>query len=301
MTWTLFSSEHMMKSASDLMPLIIVALTFFSVFCIVVAIPGIFNTGFIGRFRARNLEQMALWHRNLFYTAQTPKEHMAMLEWGCALVFILCLLLTRNLLVAVILVCLLWQIPKVIYWHYSKQRREKFDEHLPIVLDQLTSATRAGKSLSQAISDVSTYAPFPISQELGQITNDQKLGFDLATALKSARERIGSSPFNLAVTAMLVNNDLGGNLPQTMQVMSASLKEIWRLDQKLTTSSAEGRKGGVILCVMPIVILLIVLVMQPQLLAQLFSSTVGYLVLVLAVFMYFAGLYWMYRILQVDI
>jgi len=290
-----------LTNTTMVLPLLIVALAFFSVFFVVIAVPGVVNTGFIGDFRNKNMRQMEQWHKNLFVTGASPKEHTAWMEWGCGAAFVVILILSRNLLLAGLITYVLWKIPSAIYWHLSKKRREKFDEHLPIVLDQLTSATRAGRSLSQAISDVSAYAPYPVSQELGQITSDQKLGIDLSTSLKAARDRIGSKSFSLAVTAMLVNTDLGGNLPNTMQVMSASLKEIWRLDQKLHTSSAEGRKGGMILCVMPLVILAIVLVMQPQLITTLFSSAIGYIVMIAAVLLYLGGLFWMYRILQVDI
>lgn len=291
----------MLTNTPMYMTLLIVALAFFSVFFVVIATPGLVNTGFLGDFRRKNMQQMEQWHKDLFVTSATPKEHVAWMEWGCGISFVVILLLSRNLILAGLIAYLLWKIPSLIYWHLAKVRREKFDEHLPIVLDQLTSATRAGRSLSQAISDVSAYAPHPISQELGQITNDQKLGIDISASLKAARDRVGSKSFSLAVTAMLVNTDLGGNLPNTMQVMSASLKEIWRLDQKLHTSSAEGRKGGMILCVMPVVILAIVLIMQPQLITTLFSSVIGYIVLIFAIVLYFGGLFWMYRILQVDI
>jgi len=279
----------------------VVILTFLSVFMVVISAPSLLNAGLLGEFRSRKLAEMEQWHKNLFVTGSTAKEHIAWLEWSSVAVVLVTMVFTRNILLAALLLFFVWKIPALVYWHLSKVRRESFDAHLPVVLDQLTSATRAGKSLSQAISSVSTYAPHPISQEFGQITSDQKLGSDLSTALKAARDRIGSKSFSLAVTSMLVNTELGGNLPATMTVMSASLKEIWRLDQKLTTSSAEGRKGGMILCIMPLVILAIVMIMQPELISTLFSSVIGYVVLILAIALYFGGLFWMYRILQVDI
>ena len=291
----------MYNFTAQIAPALVAVLTFASILLIAISLPGMLQIGIVGRFRNKKLKQMEEWHKNLFVSSRSPEEHIAWLEWGSAIVFLLCAVLSRNVLLAVILVVLIWQIPKYIYWHFAKKRTEKFDEHLPVVLDQLTSATRAGKSLSQAINDVSSYAPFPISQEFTQISSDQKLGIDLSTALKSARKRIGSKPFSLAVTAMLVNTDLGGNLPNTMKVMSDSLKEIWRLDQKLHTSSAEGRKGGFILAIMPIVILCIVMLMQPDMITTLFSSVIGYIVLIAAVLTYLGGLFWMYRILQVDI
>jgi len=280
---------------------LIVVLVFCAVFFVTVAMPGVLNTGYIGNFRRKKLLQFEQMHKNLFVSGHSARAQRAWLEWGCALALLACYFLTRSVVVSLLLAVLLWKIPDLVYWYMAKNRREKFDEQLPVALDQLTSATKAGKSLSQAIGDVSTYAPYPVSQELSQIANDQRLGIDLTTALKSARDRVNSKSFNLIVTAMLVNIDLGGNLPHAMTVMSGSLKEIWRLDQKLTTASAEGRKGGLILCVMPLVVLMIVLLMQPDLIATLFSSVIGYLVLFVSVVLYFGGLFWMYRILQVDI
>lgn len=290
-----------MNILANIHPLVIVALAAIAVFLVVISLPSLLFTGRIGAFREKKIKEMEQWHKNLFFTDHTAREQMAWLEWGSVIVFVLIFFITRNIFIAAIAVTMIWVVPPLIYDQKIKARRAKFEENLPMVLDQMTSATKAGKSLSQAIADVSLYAPFPLSQELGQITSDQKLGIDLATSLKSAKERVGSRAFDLAVTSMIVNIDLGGNLPKTMQTMSASLKEFWRLDQKLTTASAEGRKGGMILCIMPLVILIIVLIMQPQVLTDLLSQVVGYFVIFAAVVFYFGGLFWMHRILQVDI
>jgi len=279
----------------------IVLLVFLSVFLIIVALPGVLNTGLVGEYRLGRLQQIEQMHKDLFISDQSPREQLMWLEWGCLTSAVVVYFFTRSVLLALLVAILLWQIPTVVFWYLSAQRRQKFDEQLPVALDQLTSATKAGLTLSQALQEVSVYAPYPISQEFAQISADQELGIDLSTALKSARARVKSKTFNLVTTAMLVNIELGGNLPAAMEVMSGSLKEIWRLEQKLHTASSEGRKGGVILCVMPLVILAMVIVMQPDLLSTLLSSVVGYIVLFVAVVFYLGGLLWMYRILQVDI
>jgi len=280
---------------------IIITLVFLSVVLIVISIPSLVNSGPIGAIRTRKYNFLETMHKDLFVEGQSAKQQQLWTEFGAIAGAILVFYFSRNILLAIAASVLIWFIPDIIFKFMQKDRREKFDENLPIALDQLNSATKAGLTLSQAIEEVSGYAPHPISQEFRQITSDQELGIDLPTALKTARGRVKSKTFSLVCTALLVNIELGGNLPAAMEVMSGSLKEIWRLDQKLNTAATEGKKGGMILCIMPIVILLMVLVMQPDLIETLLSSIVGYVVLFMALFFYLAGLYWMYRILQFDI
>jgi len=287
--------------SSPIGTLIIITLVFLSVVFLAISVPSLLTVGPIGEFREKKYKFLDTMHRDLFLEGQSAKQQQVWIELGAILAAICIAYFTRNILLAIAVAVLIWYLPDLIFKYLKMQRREKFDEHLPVALDQLNSATKAGLTLSQAIEEVSGYAPHPISQEFRQISSDQELGIDLPTALKTARERVNSKTFGLVCTALLVNIELGGNLPAAMEVMSSSLKEIWRLDQKLNTAATEGKKGGMILCLMPIVILIMVLFMQPDLIATLLSSTVGYIILFMAVFFYFAGLYWMYRILQFDI
>ena len=287
--------------SSSLSTPIIITLVFLSVVFIAISIPSLVSIGPIGSFRERKYNFLETMHKDLFIEGQSAKNQQIWVELGAIVAGICIAYFTRNILMAIVVAIFIWYLPDMIFKYLKMKRREQFDEHLPIALDQLNSATKAGLTLSQAIEEVSGYAPHPISQEFRQISSDQELGIDLPTALKTARTRVNSKTFGLVCTALLVNIELGGNLPAAMEVMSASLKEIWRLDQKLNTAATEGKKGGLILCLMPLVILIMVLVMQPDLITTLLSSTVGYLILFMAVFFYLAGLYWMYRILQFDI
>jgi len=287
--------------ASPIQTPIIITLVFLSVVLLVMSIPSLVSVGPVGRFRENKYNFFETMHRDLFIEGQSAKQQQIWTEVVAVLALVVTVYFTRNIIYGLLFAVIVWFIPDLIFKYMKTTRREKFDENLPVALDQLNSATKAGLTLSQAIEEVSGYAPYPISQEFKQISSDQELGIDLSAALKSARSRVQSKTFGLVCTALLVNIDLGGNLPATMEIMSSSLKEIWRLDQKLNTASTEGKKGGMILCIMPLVIFLMVLAMQPDLIETLLSETVGYIVLFMACVFYFAGLYWMYRILQFDI
>jgi tight adherence protein B len=185
---------------------------------------------------------------------------------------------------------------------YLRQQREKeFEERFPMALDQLVSTARAGLNLSQSMEEVSKYAPRPVSDELQRIVKDQKLGSDIGSALIAAKDRMNSHTLSLTVSALLINIQQGGNLPEALEKISRSLKEIWRLEQKLFTASAEARKGAMVISCMPLVIFLMVLFMQPDMIETLTGSMMGYGVLTISAILYAAGIAWMIRIIKVDI
>lgn len=185
-------------------------------------------------------------------------------------------------------------------WARAKLRKD-FDEKFPMALDQIVSATRAGLNLAQAMEDVSRLAPAPIDGELQKIVRENRMGSDMATALSSARKRLKSHTFDLVVSALLVNMRQGGDLPKALERMSQALKEIWRLEQKIFTASAEARKGAQVMSFMPVVIFFMVASMQPEMIDQLTGSLMGFGILAIAALLYGLGMMWMFKIIRVEV
>jgi len=185
-------------------------------------------------------------------------------------------------------------------WAQAKLR-EEFDEKFPMALDQIVSSTRAGLNLAQAMEDVSKLAPHPIDGELQKIVRENRMGSDMATALIAARQRLKSHTLDLTVSALLVNMRQGGDLPKALERMSQALKEIWRLEQKIFTGSAEARKGAMVMSAMPIVIFVMVASMQPEMIDKLTGTLMGLGILVVAAVLYVAGMTWMFKIIKADV
>jgi len=189
-----------------------------------------------------------------------------------------------------------------LYFPWAKAKlREEFDEKFPMALDQIVSSTRAGLNLAQAMEDVSKLAPHPIDGELQKIVRENRMGSDMATALIAARQRLKSHTLDLTVSALLVNMRQGGDLPKALERMSQALKEIWRLEQKIFTGSAEARKGAMVMSAMPIVIFVMVASMQPEMIDKLTGTLMGLGILVVAAVLYVAGMTWMFKIIKADV
>lgn len=189
------------------------------------------------------------------------------------------------------------------FWldHLRLERRARFETQLPAALDQLAANTRAGLTLAQALEELTAQLSPPASQEFAQIVQSYRLGTDLKTALNAARQRLQSLPFGLAASALVVNLDKGGNLPEALERIAVSLKEIWRMEQRFTTYSAEGRAAIKIISLTPVGILLFISLVQPGLIDTVTGSLTGWIILALAVALYLGGVAWARSLLRHDI
>jgi len=229
------------------------------------------------------------------------KELLLMTYASALLVLLIGVVWLEYYLSSLILVVLILIADRLYFSWLRDKLRKEFDEKFPMALDQIVSSTRAGLNLAQAMDDVSKFAPSPINGELQKIVRENQMGSDMATALIAARKRLRSHTFDLAVSALLVNMRQGGDLPKALERMSQALKEIWRLEQKIFTASAEARKGAQVMSAMPIVIFLMVASMQPEMIDKLTGTLMGVGILVVAGVLYAVGMTWMFRIIRADV
>jgi len=262
---------------------------------------GAAMSGQLGQFVERREKASEKALHELFIRDVTPRNVLIFSVLGGVILGALAWLMTGSIIVAAVLAGSTIFLPGPIFGYLRRQRLARFDERLPSALDQIVSSARAGLSLSQALEEVSKTAPAPVSEELSLIVQDQKLGTDLGEAIDSARRRLGSRPFGLVATALLVNREKGGNLPEALQTMSVSLKEIWRLEQKIITASSEGRKAVWVISAVPLFVFFMVITMQPDLAQSLVSSVAGFAILGLATLLYVGGIAWLMRILRMDV
>jgi len=239
--------------------------------------------------------------QDLFIEDINAREVLVFSITGGIIAIIFTLFITSNLVLALGLGIGFLFLPRMVFSYLRAVRLDQFQEQLPAAMDQLAASAKAGLSLAQAMDEVAKNATPPLSQEFSLIMQDYRLGTDLAIAISSARSRLQCRTFGLVATALLVNREKGGNLPEALETLSNSLKEIWRLEQKLITASAEGRKAIKVIAAIPFFIYLMVIVMQPELTAALTASIAGMAILVLAVVMYVLALLWLRKTLQIEI
>lgn len=230
----------------------------------------------------------------------TPARLIQMRLAATGLAFVLGLALSGSVVLGLACAALGWLAPG---WWVESQRQKRLqllEEQLPVGLDQITASVRAGLSLAQAIDEASRTAPAPVSEEFGIVAREHKLGARLVDSIESAQQRIGGRFFPLFGTALRMNVERGGNLPEAMNRMSESFREIWRLEQRALTASAEARKAMRVIGAMPLVVGVLVFLLQPELVDVLTGSLAGWLVIVAVGVLYVAGLLWLKRLMSEE-
>jgi len=210
------------------------------------------------------------------------------------------LIMTGSLGVALVAAGLGFFVPRWWVENQRVKRLQRLEEVLPAAIDQLNNSVRAGLSLAQAIEEVSQSGPIPANEELAIIAREHQLGSRLIDSIDAAQARIGGRFFPLFATALRMNIERGGNLPEAMQRMGESFREIWRLEQKMITASAEARKSMRVIGAMPAVVALLVFFMQPDIADTLTGSLAGWIVLAVFALFYATGLVWLKRLMSAQ-
>lgn len=237
----------------------------------------------------------------LFITKYQPADLLKLHILFIIVAAVISYWLTSSGLFSLLIAILLWFLPYPIFALLRDKRLQSFEENFPATLDKMVSSSKAGLSLIQIFEVISKSGVPPASQEFGRAVQDYKLGKDLVQVIEEMEQRIGSDLFGLFATSILINRDKGGDLPEALHTMSQSFKEIMRLNEKITTASAEGRKGARVISLMPIFIFIFVSASQPALIETLTGHFVGWAIIVIAAAFYLTGVFWMRKVLDIDV
>lgn len=139
---------------------------------------------------------------------------------------------------------------------YMKQRQAKrkqaFAAQLPDVLTLLVGSLRAGYGLSQAIELLSREVPDPAATEFQRVVRSMSLGLPLQKALQLMAERVESDDFDLVVTAITVQYEMGGNLSTILDNISSTIRERVRVLREVQVLTAQQRMTGNVLAGLPV-------------------------------------------------
>ncbi len=183
----------------------------------------------------------------------------------------------------------------------ASRHKTKFENQLPDTLNLLSTSLRSGYSLLQAVEAVGSEAPEPTAREFGRAMNETRLGRSPVVALKQVADRMESLDFDWAVLAISIQREVGGNLAEVLQTAADTMLQRNRLRREMKALTAEGRVSAYVLGSMPILLFLFLFMSRRSYLQPMLDSTVGLIALGGAVFMLMLGIFWLSKIVKVDV
>jgi tight adherence protein B len=164
--------------------------------------------------------------------------------------------------------------------------------------DLLAQLLPAGHSTRQALVVMAESGPAEFRTEVRRIL-DRLDDVSLEDALTEAQMRIRQPLFTLIASALIVGNRSGGRLAPLLQELSRAAHQIDAVQGQLRAEQAQGRLGALVIALMPLALLVVLHVVNPQYLAP-YSTLGGQLLLGALIAMIVAGYVWMLRILRLP-
>jgi tight adherence protein B len=181
------------------------------------------------------------------------------------------------------------------------RRRKAFAAAVPDTLQLMSGSLAAGLSLAQAVETVTREGSDPVAGEFRRALVETRLGVPLEDALEGVAERFDSDDLHWAVMAIRIQREVGGNLAELLDTVAATMREREYVRRQVATLSAEGRLSAWVLGCLPVVFLLYLLLVRRDYVMPLFTDPRGLVLLVFGTLWLGVGVFWMSRLVKVEV
>jgi tight adherence protein B len=180
-------------------------------------------------------------------------------------------------------------------------RLSAFNKQLADTITLLSNSLRAGSSFLQSIELVSRETPAPMGEEMGRVVREVNLGLGMDEALANLVRRIKSDDLDLMVTAIGVQQQVGGNLAEILDTIAFTIRERVRIKGDINTLTAQGRMSGYLVAFLPIGIAVVLNMINPAFMAPLFSQLIGQILLGVGLVMMTIGFFAIQKIVSIKV
>jgi tight adherence protein B len=186
------------------------------------------------------------------------------------------LFLGQSLVFAVLGFFIGLQIPRF-YVNFSAAKRIRtFDGQLSDTLNLWVNSLRSGFSVLQGMEAIATELPPPVSREFERILQEVRLGISMEAALANSLRRVPSEDYDMVITAINVQMEVGGNLTEILDSISFTVRERVRIKGEIRTLTAQGRASGWIITLLPIGLGLVLYTINREYIMELFANEYPY-------------------------
>jgi len=180
-------------------------------------------------------------------------------------------------------------------------RFAQIEEQLPDAIDIMRRALMAGHPFNASLKLVSEDMSEPIAREFELTFADINFGNDVRRAMLGLLARVPSVTVMAFVTAVLVQRETGGNLAEILNQIANVVRGRFRFQRRVRTLSAEGRMSAWVLALIPLILFGAMAILNPDYLPILFEEPVGRQLAGLAFVWAGIGMYWISRIIRIEV
>jgi tight adherence protein B len=173
-------------------------------------------------------------------------------------------------------------------------------DELPNVLDMMARATRAGRSIDQAIELVGQEAKGILGAEFERCSQQLQMGRALDRVMKSLSARVCLVDIRILSTTLIVQKQAGGKLSETLERMGTVVRERLNSYRQIRASTGAGRASTLIVAAISPLAYAFVFLFHREHLQIMFDDSLGNMLLIAALALEVLGLIWVAYLLKSE-
>ena len=206
-----------------------------------------------------------------------------------------------ELFVGILLFGSMLLVPHYVLKLLIRKRLKKFEAQLPDAMLSLAASMRSGASLSIALNTLIEESQDPLSQEFKIFIRERTLGADMESAIANMEKRLPLEDLYLCFSAFQVSREAGGNLASTLESLAETVRNKLGTEGKIRSLTAQGKLQGLVMSSLPILLILVLLKLEPVGMGMMFSTRLGWSVLVLIMIMQVLGFLSIKKITDINV
>jgi tight adherence protein B len=194
-----------------------------------------------------------------------------------------------------------WKAPKPIVDFLYDRRVDEFVLQMVDGLNLMSNGLKSGMSIPQSMDLVVKEMPNPMRQEFSMVLSQVQMGASLEDAFNDLAKRVQSDDVEMFVTSINILKETGGNLAETFDTITTTIRERVKLEKKIQAMTAMGYYQGMLLMAIPPLLGIVFYTTDPEFMKPLFTTGMGWAILLGIVALEVAGFFVISKVIKIDV
>jgi tight adherence protein B len=177
-------------------------------------------------------------------------------------------------------------------------RIKQIEQQLPIALDIVNRAVRAGHPVISAVQLAADELSDPVGTEFGLIVDEVAYGVEFKEALTNFARRTGSSDGHFFAVSVSIQSETGGNLAEILEGLANVMRGRQTLTLRVKALASEGRASAALISILPVFVVGVQLLVHPKVYSDKFSDPIFWPSVGVVALGYFGGWLMVQRIIN---
>jgi tight adherence protein B len=167
----------------------------------------------------------------------------------------------------------------------------RMEEQFALALGVIIRCVRAGLPVVEGMRAVAAEVTAPTGAEFRRCVDQVQLGVDFDAALAALADRCVLADYRFFGTTVILQRQTGGNLAETLDSLSETIRKRRAVRQKAQALTSETRATVMVLALLPLGVAAAMMVVSPDYILQLFTTERGRRLLGIAMVVQAFGLF----------